>query len=70
MSKYLLKNKDKIVLEFEVKNLEIQSLVSKTKELTQKIKNIHIIFFIFAPTIIILLLFLKYSKFNIQFFLN
>ncbi|ARJ56831.1 transcriptional regulator [Campylobacter cuniculorum] len=43
MSKYLLKNKDKIILEFEVKNLEIQSLVSKTKELTQKIKNIHII---------------------------
>ena len=37
MSKYLLKNKDKIILEFEVKNLEIQSLVSKTKELTQKI---------------------------------
>ncbi len=27
-------------MEFEVKNLEIQSLVSKTKELTQKIKNI------------------------------
>ncbi|EOW6272271.1 transcriptional regulator [Campylobacter upsaliensis] len=43
MKKYILKNKDRAVLNFKVENTETKSMVTNTIELTQKIVEIEII---------------------------
>ena len=43
MKKYILKNKDRAVLNFKVENTETKSIVTNTIELTQKIVEIEIV---------------------------